>query len=602
MKPIHISRMIFVSLVMSLLLVACSGGPQKGSTSPVDNSEPSSELSMQSAVPAEAGSDLFTAPADPLKVSITLDSVSETARIIGVEGGTLNATGADGSVFTLEIPPGALLVPTEIVLTPVTSIDGLPETSTFGAAVQLEPDGLRLYEFATLTVQPPRDIPLEEQVLIGYAGQGQDVHMVPPVVGADDIQMKLLHFSGYGIVQESDPFRVGYINRRTVENQARLSQAMAELLQKEHQAQKNGQPSDPEFVEKITRNLQNYYNQVIRPRLMTATSSCANGQKALQTYFEFERQKQLLGITNEIQTDNIDMAVLQRQVALKCMEEAYQRCEQEHVLEEIMPLALGYERQRQLLGTADENAGFDPEIWAFVEKCYRFELEFDSADGVNNEGTGWDSAVKARVPIRVTDMGLKMKFAGQGPLESMYYTTTWGDDQATILENLHEGDVFEVLGLRFIFNRAGKIFTLELDHYPGKTTEQDKVRLCDEDGMNCITISQPSSPGPVWTGIFTAFHMNEISGGGSAATGAMPGMGDISSIPGAQDYVGDLDLQSLAPSLGMLGTSTEEQVFTAQNWKLQRSEVYAIREYDYRMKDTGMYERTIMTLHHTPGK
>ena len=71
-------------------------------------------------------------------------------------GGTLQATGADGTVYSLTIPSGALLVETAITMTPIVSISGgdLPSASLLG--VDLQPSGLRLYEFADLSIAPPQ--------------------------------------------------------------------------------------------------------------------------------------------------------------------------------------------------------------------------------------------------------------------------------------------------------------------------------------------------------------------------------------------------------------------------------------------------------------
>ena len=74
--------------------------------------------------------------------------------VIPIEGGSVSATGTDGTVYTLDIPANALLTETSIGLTPVTSIGGLPFGGEQTHAVQLSPDGLFLYEPAVLTIAP----------------------------------------------------------------------------------------------------------------------------------------------------------------------------------------------------------------------------------------------------------------------------------------------------------------------------------------------------------------------------------------------------------------------------------------------------------------
>src|SRR3954471_11537968 len=91
----------------------------------------------------------------PANVSVTLDASHGTSARIPTSGGTLQATGADGTVFTLTIPAGALLVDTTITMTPLADASGLNISGAHMAGVQLEPDGLEFYQVANLRVAPP---------------------------------------------------------------------------------------------------------------------------------------------------------------------------------------------------------------------------------------------------------------------------------------------------------------------------------------------------------------------------------------------------------------------------------------------------------------
>src|SRR5262249_20805324 len=89
-------------------------------------------------------------------VVITTDAARAATKTFPPGGGPLTATGADGTVYSLTIPSGALLVETAITMTPIVSISGgdLPSDSVLG--VDLQPSGLRLYEFAELSIAPPQ--------------------------------------------------------------------------------------------------------------------------------------------------------------------------------------------------------------------------------------------------------------------------------------------------------------------------------------------------------------------------------------------------------------------------------------------------------------
>ena len=59
-------------------------------------------------------------------LAVTLSDVGGVSEEFGADGGTLTTTGLDGTVFTLEVPAGALTGAQLISMTPVESIDNLP--------------------------------------------------------------------------------------------------------------------------------------------------------------------------------------------------------------------------------------------------------------------------------------------------------------------------------------------------------------------------------------------------------------------------------------------------------------------------------------------
>ena len=141
---------------------------------------------------------IFDTPADPIQVGVALDSGKTVEAVIPVEGGTLSVTGADGTLYTLEIPSDALLNETTIGMTPVTSISDMPFGNERTYAVQLSPEGLFFQNFAILTITPAEEIPLAEQITFGYQGDGKDLILAAPVVDSSEIKIQVLHFSGNG--------------------------------------------------------------------------------------------------------------------------------------------------------------------------------------------------------------------------------------------------------------------------------------------------------------------------------------------------------------------------------------------------------------------
>ena len=134
--------------------------------------------------------------ADAVDVTATVDpSHAVTQTIVSAMGGTITATGADGTVFTLTIPADALLADEEITLTPVLSVAGVPLDGGVAAAVQLSPEGLQLLKPALLSITPPSGTP---NVGFSYHGSGQEFFFYPLNLGSST-GFAVVHFSGYGL-------------------------------------------------------------------------------------------------------------------------------------------------------------------------------------------------------------------------------------------------------------------------------------------------------------------------------------------------------------------------------------------------------------------
>lgn len=117
---------------------------------------------------------------NPLTVSLTPDTARSAKKTIGTSGGSLSVTGANGVSYTLTIPPNALLRDTEITLTPINQVGGLPLSGGLLGAVRIEPEDLELYGEArlTLTATPARPAGTRP-VAFASANNGQEFHLIP---------------------------------------------------------------------------------------------------------------------------------------------------------------------------------------------------------------------------------------------------------------------------------------------------------------------------------------------------------------------------------------------------------------------------------------
>ena len=196
-------KLLFLGL-MSFSLVACggAGGDADRAADPARDAGRSAGGAAAQTGGGSGGGQVPVAVAgddSALAVTLQLDPERAARRVLSDRGGSLTATAADGSRFTLTIPPDALVGNEEIVLTPVSKMTGLPNGVTLAAGVELAPEGLLLLQPATLAIEPARAVAADQEVPFGWTREGQGVHtqfMAPrPRVPT----LHITHFSGVAL-------------------------------------------------------------------------------------------------------------------------------------------------------------------------------------------------------------------------------------------------------------------------------------------------------------------------------------------------------------------------------------------------------------------
>lgn len=239
----------------------------------------------------------FTAPGKPTDVRVELDKKNSVTGKLTKAGGTLSLTSADGSRFTLDVPANALDADTDIVMTAVKTLDGSPLGSNTPTAVQLEPSGLFFNELVTLTVVPAKEIPVKEQIIFGYEGDGEDYHLALIEPKSKEIKIKLQEFSGAGVGSGSDSAWAAHLQIQAEASRSRLGQELSELLQAERRRALLGDDSESEDTFKRMKELLDQYeDQVVLKERAAAELDCQFARKAIQDLITLERQRQLLGM------------------------------------------------------------------------------------------------------------------------------------------------------------------------------------------------------------------------------------------------------------------------------------------------------------------
>lgn len=132
--------------------------------------------------------------------TVTVDPSHAGSGSVGPAGGSVTATGADGTVFTLDVPRGALARPTTITLTPVTSLTGAPGALQHVRAVRATPDGLHFAIPAQLRVTPPTAVPARGWFGIGLTSAGAGLDLTPAgAAGGTIVAAVVQHFSVLGV-------------------------------------------------------------------------------------------------------------------------------------------------------------------------------------------------------------------------------------------------------------------------------------------------------------------------------------------------------------------------------------------------------------------
>jgi hypothetical protein len=331
---------------------------------------------------ASADSGAATGDGGGTTLSVTADDSHAVSMDMALTGGTIAATGADGTRYELVIPPNALDEPTTITLTPAATsgtIFGEMRTSALG--VQFAPQGLFLWQRATLTVTPAAgaDIPLDEQLFVHWEDGGKDLGVATVDPTSQEMKVFVDHFSGLSIFDVKGIDSMLSAGEQwiadTQDEQFRSQVAEAVALQK------RGSSSYQTMRDQLVGDLgQEYIDQVLDPRIKEAGTSCAHAKLAMTSALEFARDLGMLGDADKAMEWNkkaFDVFPARAQV---CMKEEYEICRDDHILERILTVRWTIDTQRILCGLTpfDINA---EKLDEYVRGCLAFKVVLDGFAG-----------------------------------------------------------------------------------------------------------------------------------------------------------------------------------------------------------------------------
>lgn len=469
---------------------------------------------------------------NPMSISAGTDAAAASSATVPLSGGTLSATGADGTVYTLTIPADSLLEETVVTMTPLSDIAGAPVTGR-ALGIRLEPHGLRLYREATLDIAPADGVAFSA---IGFAAgaDGSDFHLVPPIAEGDgtSVSFHLMHFSDHGgfTGSEVDPIVITDSpgDFMPMDWEAQLAQMMAELLAKEREAQLAGEEGDPELNEKIEAIVNTFYIKVIAPMLPRIMTECSYAEANVSKVLSWARTVMLLGMDEAFSREVQKVMDAVVAGADNCWQEAIEPCVDQASSNFVRVVQLA--RMNQLLGGSPDV--YDP--WREDIQCdgtcewlddvtalnleYSFSWQQAGSDeyGSGDVDRSWNA--QAALPLNQnydTTRGFRADTASDHPVTASYqvddvYTSEFGSRTTTSI-----GEVNRV-ALSVTFDTSTCTYDASF-HLEGRAVTEDEQGTPTEHNLTVGTanIKDHSAVSGSLGGTASLPHQQEASDGSS---------------------------------------------------------------------------------------
>ncbi len=463
----------FLATLLSLVgCVSTTGQTTSGPTTTLPAPATSGKGGTPTTAEFEAGdevaaflADIAAAEREPIDLVPTLADGAVTAEI-GREGGSVTATGPDGTTYLLELPADALLFPTDITLTPLAEVTGFPFDAPpeHRLGVDLAPRGLELARQATLTITPAVSPEGMAVAALGYPGEGDDARAEFFNEEQGSILLTLEHFSGYVVVYPTELTHWRAFARAELEFEIEMLQSeIAAVIGWNRSAQLLGEASlDPVFIAR--HYLPDYRRVALIPSLNNAAFGCREGMEAVVAWFGYWRQAQELGVAGDADspgdpefyvefggktlTSAFELPEqLMPTIVENCLQEDYEACVITGDLNILTQRIVAIERTMQLLGRDLEPAWVNLLI-DYTKKCGQWRLtvytEFEDTTQVSGAAAGFkaEGAVTRHIDLRWEpgpgvgiDRVIGAKIEGEADLELQRINYEWTGESCTVIDS-----------------------------------------------------------------------------------------------------------------------------------------------------------------------
>jgi hypothetical protein len=317
--------------------------------------------------------------------AITVQSDSARAvsgPISAADGGSLSVTAANGTVFTLNVPPNSLYVDETVTMTPVSSVGQFPFAGGLVAGVDIQPAGVPLLEGATLSIHTPAPVARSEETPVAWNGSGEDFYLVPPWPTSGDLRLEIFHLGGYGVARGTEAERQAQLGHEPVADGDLLSHELSPLLREARATAAVNGESDSKTTELIIRQRLEAGYQALKLRMEITNREPAVVVSLINESIQWIGE--VLVATGET-VDTVfpgrrdEIYLLWQTMISQALERIHQRCSQDPIsFWEISPLVRVIDKH-SLYSTF-------PELRAEVNnvfKCLTFKLRFESTIAIS---------------------------------------------------------------------------------------------------------------------------------------------------------------------------------------------------------------------------
>lgn len=290
-NKIQVFLLILLFIILALLITACdhagnkTGEGSSNSTTTTDQTSDSTgaENQEEPSLPTQI----------PLEIRLAAD-FSES-QYVGTEGGSLQTVDKDGVIYQLDLPPGALITPAIITLTPLESVGDFPLSGGLNRAVEILPQGQDLVLPAVLTITPTENINTAEAIPFGYTGDGGSFFLIPALDLGVSFQTQLTHFSVYGYGSGTEADLESLSTRQAAKRTDNFSQDAAIALRDSFSDEGELEP-DEAAMNDITALLITWWLDDVRPALIGSINSGSIEifTGAVNQYLTWQKQVQIM--------------------------------------------------------------------------------------------------------------------------------------------------------------------------------------------------------------------------------------------------------------------------------------------------------------------